>query len=367
MKVRVQNQVELAPLTTLQLGGTAGYFLAATSLEEIVQGLSFAKDSRIPVCILGGGSNTIFSDAGFPGLVLQIQTRGMEVLQENVDSVIVDVSAGEDWDGFVLHCIEHGWAGVECLSGIPGSVGAVPIQNVGAYGQEVSQTIVSVRCLDRITFEQVVFSAEECEFDYRQSRFKSYDRDRYIVLSVAFQLSTRTIQEPRYHELKQALVQSGESFLEGASIITMDEDRKKNLLRLREAVISLRRKKSMVIDPMDPESRSAGSFFLNPVIQEAQLQDFRSRMEDAGFHDYPCYESQGKYKLSAAWLVENAGFPKGYTENGVGISRSHSLALVNRKGSSRALLELSRKIQKKVFDFSGVWLEREPVIAGAEE
>ena len=363
MSAEIQSQIPLAELTTLKLGGPARNYIKAQSIEEIIQGLSLAKDQKLPLYVLGGGSNTIFSDQGFPGLVLHIATAGIETIEEDETSVVLDVAAGETWDAFVQHCIAFGLAGVECLSGIPGSVGAVPIQNVGAYGQEVAQTIVSVRCLDRITFEQIVFSNEECEFAYRQSRFKSYDRDRYIVLAVAFRLSTVQIQEPRYEELRQAL-----DPIDGQdSTQKRPEDRIDALLRLRNAVLALRKKKSMVVDESDPESVSAGSFFLNPVIKPEALAEFKAKMEQAGFTDYPCFESDNAFKLSAAWLVEHSGFSRGYTEHGVGISRSHSLALVNRGGRASALMELARKIQKKVFEFSGIWLEREPVLAGPEK
>ncbi|MBU41758.1 MAG: UDP-N-acetylenolpyruvoylglucosamine reductase [Spirochaetaceae bacterium] len=372
MNSAIESQRELAPLTTLRLGGDARYFLKASSVEDILHGLSFAREKKIPLYTLGGGSNTIFSDQGFPGLVMHIATRGIETIDQDERSALLDVQAGENWDEFVQHCIAHGLAGVECLSGIPGQVGAVPIQNVGAYGQEVAQTIESVRCLDRITFEQVVFTNQQCEFAYRQSRFKSYDRDRYIVLGVAFRLSTVNIQEPRYEELKRALGPvdfSHASGIPGAPDKTLAraEERAEALQRLREAVLALRKKKSMVVDRADPNSISAGSFFLNPVIPAGQIQDFRDRMERAGLTDYPCFEVPDGFKLSAAWLVENSGFQKGFTENGVGLSENHSLALVNRGGSAKALMELARKIQKRVFEFSGVWLEREPVLAGPEE
>ena len=365
MPLNPERAKDLHDLTTLHLGGKAEFYVSARSLEEIVQALSFARDRKLPVCILGGGSNTIFSDQGFPGLVIHIHTRGIELIGEDERTALLDVQAGEVWDDFVQHCISHGLAGVECLSGIPGFVGAVPIQNVGAYGQEVSRTIESVRCLDRITFEQVVFSNAECEFAYRQSRFKSYDKDRYVVLSVAFRLWRKTIEEPRYEELRQALTDSPLTGPENAR----PEERIEALLRLRQAVIALRKKKSMVVDPNDPESKSAGSFFMNPVLPRAQMEDFRRRMAEVGLSEYPDFPSESgeSYKLSAAWLVENSGFAKGYSENGVGISSSHSLALVNRGGTTKALMQLSRKIQKRVFEFCGVWLEREPVLVGAEE
>ncbi|MCB1138834.1 MAG: UDP-N-acetylmuramate dehydrogenase [Leptospiraceae bacterium] len=367
MSPNPERAKELQALTTLELGGKAEYYIAARSLEEILQALSFARDRKLPVCLLGGGSNTIFSDQGFSGLVLHLQTKGVELIDEDERSALLDVQAGEVWDDFVSHCIAHGLAGVECLSGIPGYVGAVPIQNVGAYGQEVSRTIESVRCLDRITFEQVVFTNSQCDFAYRQSRFKSYDKNRYVVLSVAFRLWRKTIEEPRYEELKQAMADLPGA--QAASRSARPEERIEALLRLRQAVLALRKKKSMVVDPHDPESKSAGSFFMNPVIPQSGIEDFRRKMTEAGFEEYPCFpaESGQAYKLSAAWLVEKSGFAKGYSENGVGISASHSLALVNRGGSTKALMELSRKIQKRVLDFSGVWLEREPVLVGPEE
>ena len=371
----MQTNIALAPFTTLQLGGKAAHFLEATSIEEILQGLSYSKDRRLPIYILGGGSNTIFADGGFPGLVMRIATRGKETIEQDDSNAILDVQAGEVWDEFVIHCISHGLSGIECLSGIPGSVGAVPIQNVGAYGQEVADTIASVRCLDRITFEQRVFTNQECEFGYRQSRFKGYDRDRYVVLSVAFRLSRTTINEPRYDELKQALrpisknssTAAGESdwHVPGGDQVR-PEERVDALMRLRSAVLNLRKKKSMVVDNSDPESRSAGSFFLNPVLSAEQLQEFKTRMESRGIVDYPCFAAGDSFKLSAAWFVENAGFAKGTTVGGVGVSKNHSLALVNRGGTSSELMDLSRSIQKKVLEFSGVWLDREPVLVGGE-
>ena len=240
----LHENIPLAPLTTMGLGGPARYLAECTSLAEMRDCLTWAEAEGLPVQVLGGGSNVLFADAGYSGLVLKVGLSGVVF-----NGATVEVAAGEDWDAFVQCCVERGLAGVECLSGIPGSVGATPIQNVGAYGQEVKDTIAEVRALDRQTLEEIAFAPAECGFAYRQSRFKGADRDRFIVTSVTYRLDDSGQPQIRYPELRRHV-----------------SDDRPTLATVRDTVLALRRGKSMVIDPQDPNSRSVGSFFLNPVI-----------------------------------------------------------------------------------------------------
>jgi UDP-N-acetylmuramate dehydrogenase len=319
--------VELAALTTLRLGGPAGAFVEARSEDELV---AAAPDAAL---IVAGGSNVVVADAGVPGTVVRIATRGVER-----DGERLTVAAGEDWDALVARCVADRLQGFECLSGIPGSVGATPIQNVGAYGQEVAETVESVRVLDRATGRVEELGAAECGFVYRGSVFKYHDRR--VVLSVTFRLRAEPVSGPlRYAELARALdVPVGGSA---------------PLAEVREAVLALRRRKGMVIDPADPDSVSAGSFFTNPVLEAAP----------DGAPAWP--EPDGRVKTSAAWLIEQAGFHRGYGDGRVGISAKHTLALVNRGGGSTAeLLALAREIAGGVQERFGIALHPEPVLVG---
>jgi len=319
--------VELAELTTLRLGGPAGSFVEARSEAELIEAARGAE------LVMAGGSNVVVADEGVPGTVVRIVTRGVER-----DGPRLTVAAGEDWDALVERCVAEGLQGFECLSGIPGTVGATPIQNVGAYGQEVSETVVSVRVFDRATGRVEDMPAAACGFVYRGSVFKY--RDRRVVLSVTFRMRDGRESGPiRYAELARAL----DVPLGGTA----------PLADVREAVLALRRRKGMVIDPEDPDSVSAGSFFTNPILDAAP----------EGAPTWP--EAGGRVKTSAAWLIERAGFQRGYGNGRVGISTKHTLALVNRGGASTAeLMALAREIAAGVDDRFGIALHPEPVLVG---
>jgi UDP-N-acetylmuramate dehydrogenase len=321
--------VELAELTTLRLGGPAASYVEARTEAELIDA---ARDAAL---IVAGGSNLVVADEGVPGPVVRIATRGIER-----DGTRLTVAAGEDWDALVARCVDDGLQGFECLSGIPGSVGATPIQNVGAYGQEVAETIVSVRVFDRETGRVEEMTAADCGFEYRSSVFKYHDRR--VVLTVTFALREATESGPlRYGELTRALgVEVG-----GTA----------PLAAVREAVLALRRGKGMVIDPADPDSVSAGSFFTNPILAAVP----------EGAPAWP--EPDGRVKTSAAWLIEQAGFRRGYGNGRAGISTKHTLALVNRGGATTVeLVALAREIAAGVEDRFGIALHPEPVLVGVD-
>ncbi len=356
--MRIREDVPLAPMTSLRVGGGAKRFVEATDANEIVRAVADADARGERVLVLGGGSNLVVGDAGFDGLVVRVASRGVTAkrLAGQADRVQVDVEAGEPWDDFVARCVSEGWSGVECLSGIPGLAGATPIQNVGAYGQEVKETITSVRVLDRQTHDERDLAASECGFAYRASMFKC--DARFVVTRVTFELDVRPDGAPvRYAELARALGVSAGS--------------RAPLEETRRTVIALRRVKGMVLDAADPDSVSAGSFFVNPVLDDAQLASFIGRalargIEDAAIPRFP--NDDGRTKLSAGWLIERSGFAKGWgpsPEARVGISRKHALALVNRGGATCAeLLDVARAIQRGVESAFGVALVMEPVMVG---
>lgn len=344
--MRIEQNISLAEYTTLGLGGQARFFCVAKSMADIKEALAYAKDNNLGIHVLGGGSNTIFPDKGLECLVIKIELLGVSFTDVD-EQVLVTAGAGENWDDLVKTCVEKGLAGIECLSGVPGLAGATPVQNVGAYGQEVSQTIAVVKAIEVATGNEAQFINTNCEFGYRTSRFKTRDLGKYIITEVNFGLNKNGEPAIKYPELKAAL---------GAN---------PTLLDVRQAVLELRAKKSMVIKAGDPNARSVGSFFTNPVLSEADWEVLKKRwQDDKGVGAIPIYPSDGKIKISAAWLVEHAGWKKGYTENGVGISSNHALALVNTNGSTEKLLTLAEKIEKSVFEKFGIKLEREPYVAG---
>jgi UDP-N-acetylmuramate dehydrogenase len=324
--------MRLAPLTTLRLGGPAGRLIEAHSEAELVQAVRAGAD-----LVLAGGSNVVIADDGVPGTVVLVRTRGVVH-----DGGLTIVAAGEPWDELVARTVGEGLQGFECLSGIPGSTGATPIQNVGAYGQDVSETVEWVRVYDRDTDEVRTMAAAECGFDYRTSVFKH--RDRWTVLAVAFRLREAAVSGPlRYAELARTLgVPVG-------GTAPLDE--------VRAAVLGLRRGKGMVIDPADPDSVSAGSFFTNPIL----THEAWSKLPNA-----PAFpEPDGRIKTSAAWLIEQAGFHRGYGNGRIGISTKHTLALVNRgEGTTAELVALAREIAGGVEARFGVVLAPEPVFVG---
>ncbi|KRB80200.1 UDP-N-acetylenolpyruvoylglucosamine reductase [Nocardioides sp. Root190] len=342
----------LADLTTLRIGGPASRYVPVADEQELVAAVEAADAAGQPVLVVGGGSNLVVADAGFEGTVVHLVGGGVEVSDDGCGVASVTVAAGEPWDAFVARAVAEGWVGVEALSGIPGTVGATPIQNVGAYGQEVSQTIARVRVWDRKLRGQRTFAAAECLFGYRHSRFKAdrYDAagGRHLVLEVSFDFPTGQLSTPvAYAELARTLgVEPGE---------------RAPLADVRAAVLGLRRSKGMVLDAEDHDTWSAGSFFTNPVVDPAQVPD--------GAPSYP--QPDGTVKTSAAWLIEHAGFGKGFGLDRpaarTSLSTKHTLALTNRGGASATeLLDLAREVRAGVEERFGIRLVNEPVLVGAE-
>lgn len=333
----------LADYTTFHLGGPARRFVTATDVDALQAAVTEADEAGEPVLLLGGGSNLLVADEGFAGTVVRIATSGVDV--ESSDEVIIaTVAAGESWDGFVVRAVESGWAGVECLSGIPGLVGSTPIQNVGAYGADVAQVISAVRVFDRRERAGVTLSAAQCRFGYRDSLFKR-SPGRYIVLSVEMRLRTSDLSEPvRYPELANRLnVAVGDRAPIGD---------------VRDAVVALRRSKGMVIDPQDHDTWSAGSFFTNPFVTPQQ-----AAMLPAEAPRFP--QDDGTVKTSAAWLISHAGFAKGFGTPPATLSTKHVLALTNRGGASAAdILGLARTVRAGVERAYGIVLEPEPNLVG---
>jgi UDP-N-acetylmuramate dehydrogenase len=350
-----QAHVPLAPFTTFGLGGAARYFVRVSSLAELREAIAWASVRSLSIFFLGGGSNLVVSDDGFDGLVVKIELRGIELRDEG-DDVLVTAAAGEEWDALVAFCVERNLAGIECLSGIPGCVGATPIQNVGAYGQDVSETVSAVEVLDRRDGTLRHLTPAECEFGYRSSFFKNVDPERYVVTAVTYRLRRGGSASLRYPELENYVREHhGESA---------------TLQQVRESVIAIRKRKGMVIDPADPDTRSAGSFFMNPLLDADAFADFERRVAAAGVlregESIPRYPAAaGKVKTSAAWLIERAGFRKGYGEGAAGISSKHTLALVNRGGATtKELVALVEEIQRSVREKFGVELHPEPNFVG---
>jgi len=340
--MRQKQNVPLAGHTTLRLGGPAARLLEIESVDELVTVARDLDARGEPVLVLGGGSNLVVADEGFAGTVLKLAFDAIEV---SPNDVIVD--GGADWDRLVARAVDEGWRGVECLSGIPGSVGATPMQNVGAYGQEVSETIARVRVLDRTTGTVSWIANEDCAFAYRSSRFRG--QSRYIVVQVAFVFPPDTQSSPiRYGELSRAL--------------GIAEGERAPLRDVRDVVLRLRGAKGMILDAADPESVSAGSFFVNPIVDAADV----ARIEQAASATVPRFPMpDGSVKVPAAWLIERAGFAKGYGRGGVSISRKHALALVHRgNGSTGALLSLAREVRDTVQSRFGVQLSAEPIMVG---
>jgi len=339
------EEVPLAPYTTFKIGGPAQWFAEAASEADLLEALEFIEERRLPLFVLGGGSNLLVSDAGFAGLVLRIGLKGIQHFLDG-DRAAFRVAAGEIWDEFVSRTVAEICAGIECLAGIPGTVGGTPVQNVGAYGQEVSQTIQGVRVLDLQSSKFVEMAGPECGFAYRQSLFNSTSRGRYIVTRVDYSLTPGGAPTLSYTDLRR--------HFQGAQ-------QTPSLLQIAAAVREIRRQKGMFLVDGDPDCASAGSFFKNPVVDWASLSAIEAALP-AGTRvpQYPAGE--GKVKLAAAWLVEQAGFAKGYGNGRAGISSRHTLALVNRGGAKAAdVLALSGEIAARVAAKFGVRLEPEPV------
>ncbi|SFL41310.1 UDP-N-acetylmuramate dehydrogenase [Streptomyces pini] len=344
------HDAPLAPLTTFRLGGPAARLVTATTDEEVTEEVRAADAAGTPLLLVGGGSNLVIADEGFAGTALRIATTGFRL-----EGTRLELAAGENWSEAVARTVEAGLAGVECMAGIPGSAGATPIQNVGAYGQEVSSTVTEVVAYDRRSGETVTIPAAECGFSYRHSRFKA-DPTRFVVLRVRFELEDAGgLSAPlRYAETARALgVETGERV---------------PVERARETVLKLRAGKGMVLDPEDHDTWSAGSFFTNPVLTEAEHAAFLARVAerlgpDAAPPAYPA--GDGLVKTSAAWLIDRAGFAKGYGDGPARISTKHTLALTNRGPATTAdLLALAREVRDGVREAFGVTLVNEPVTVG---
>lgn len=355
----IRENVPLAPMTTFGIGGEARYFVDAHTEEALVAALGFAEEKNIGVFILGGGSNILVADSGFDGLVIRIALKGVSIMElpteMSGDAVLVTARAGEDWDEFVSWCVENDLAGLECLSGIPGSVGGTPIQNVGAYGQEVSESIVSVRVLDRTSLSVVDIPGSECGFSYRSSIFNTSEKGRYIVLSVTYELKRGGRPKVAYRDLEKEL---------GGEEATLAD--------ARSAVSRIRKSKGMLVRQGGADSRSAGSFFKNPVVDEESFRRIEDAARELGLinegSEVPSYPvADGLFKVPAAWLIESSGFPKGFVKGNAGLSTVHTLAITNRGGATASeVLALREAIRARVLEVFGVGLVEEPTFVGFE-
>lgn len=325
----------------------------ARSDHEVREALRWAAAAERPVTVLGGGSNVVVADAGVPGLVVHL-TGGWVSLESDADGLLLRATAGQPWDRVVEASVDAGLAGLECLSGIPGTVGATPIQNVGAYGVEVGDLIEWVRVLDRETLEEGFLGADECRFAYRWSRFRD-EPERWVVLEVAFRLTRGRGHPLAYRELAELFQEDSPPPAE-----------------VRRAVLGLRRGKSMVVDPEDPNRRSVGSFFVNPVVAAARWPELVARAAAAGViageAEIPRFPVDGGFKVPAGWLVERAGFARGHRQGEVGLSSAHALCLVHHGGGTTAdLVALARSIQSRVDELFGLRLRAEPSFLGFSE
>jgi UDP-N-acetylmuramate dehydrogenase len=350
------EHVPLAPYTTLGVGGPARFFVKAMAEDQIQNAMDFAHSHSCPVFILGGGSNIVVSDKGFPGLVVKIELPGIQALGD-ADNSEISVGAGVEWDAFVQHSINRNLGGIECLSGIPGTVGGAPVQNIGAYGQEVSDAILGVSAMDRTSNSILQLDRADCQFSYRSSIFNTTQKDRYIILRVNFSLRTDGKPSIHYKDLQH-------HFSPNSKTPTLEE--------AREAVLRIRDSKAMILRENDPDSKSVGSFFKNPVLSLDTAANIERDAQARGIIGdseriprFPAHE--GNEKLPAAWLIEHAGFHKGYVLGRAGISSKHALAIVNRGGAAaQDILDLMHRIQIRVLELFGVNLDPEPVFVGFE-
>ncbi len=345
-----KENVLLAPFTTMKVGGAARYFVEVRTENEAIEAINWAKNRNLKIFILGGGSNVIISDAGFPGLVILNRIKGIEIKSQN-GKIILKVGAGENWDDFVSYAVESGWQGVENLSGIPGTVGAAPVQNIGAYGQSVGDTILKVKAISIPDSRIKEFSNKECKFGYRTSIFRSEGYGCYFITSVTFLLKKNKDFSPvlSYSDLKKYFSSLG---------------RQPTLREVRRAIIEIRAKKGMVILPGYESYFSVGSFFKNPLISRDEFERIRSIIKQNSFDGMSemswFWPQDDKIKVSAAKLIEESGFYRGYKEGNVGISPKHSLAIINYgKAKSRDILEFAKKIQNRVKEKFSVELEPE--------
>jgi UDP-N-acetylmuramate dehydrogenase len=336
---RWQESIVLAPFTTLGIGGPARWFARATDSEHLA---AASGVQGVPLFVLGGGSNLVVADEGFCGLVLQVAIRGIQATTQG-DDVLVTAGAGEPWDTLVEFAVKRGLAGVECLSGIPGTVGGTPIQNVGAYGQEVAAVIEWVAALDRATGATVRLSPQECGFAYRMSRFKREDAGRFLIFEVAFRFDPGALPTVTYPDVVDYMAQ------QKIGCPTVRD--------VRDAVLQIRRRKGMVLDAADPDTRSVGSFFMNPVVDHATFE----RIAPAPHY---LMDNDG-VKIPAAWLIQQSGFARGHVDGAVGLSTKHPLAIINRGGATaRDVLQLARRIKLAVGERFDIHLRPEPIFVG---
>jgi UDP-N-acetylmuramate dehydrogenase len=334
----------------MEVGGRARFFVDAEREETVLAALEWSRRRGLPLLVLGGGSNVVVDDAGVEALVVRIALRGIAIHEQGA-RIELTVAAGEPWDDLVRLTVARGWAGLECLSGIPGLVGATPIQNVGAYGQDVSETVTAVRALDCRTGRIIGLAKGECGFAYRDSRFRTGEPGRWLVLAVVYRLAAGGAPAVRYADVERVLAERGRVTPSVADV--------------RDAVLAIRRSKSMVLDAGDENRRSCGSFFVNPVVTRDELRALEARVRDATMPRWP--EPDGRVKLSAAWLIERAGFPRGSVAGPVGISTRHALAIVAHDGAqARDVVALARRVQSVVAERFGVRLTPEPVFWGRE-
>jgi UDP-N-acetylmuramate dehydrogenase len=347
--VAVRDNVPLAPLTTLGVGGQARWFARAESAEDVARAHRWCRERSVPLLVLGGGSNLVVGDDGFAGLVLELAVTGVSTWS-SADGTFVTAGAGEVWDAFVASMVGSGLGGVECLSGIPGTVGGTPIQNVGAYGQQVSSVIDHVVAFDRTAAAEVLLTAADCEFAYRTSRFKGEDAGRFLVCYVTFRLG----QVPPTVVYPDVIAE-----LDRAGL------RQPDLAAVRRAVLAIRRRKGMVLDSDDADTRSVGSFFVNPVVDTADHERISTVM-GARAPGFPA--GMDRVRIPAAWLIERCGFPRGTTHGPVGLSRKHGLAIVNRGGATaRDVVRFASAVKRGVADRCGVDLRPEPVFVGLDD
>lgn len=351
--MEIRENILLAPYTTFRIGGPARWFMEATNEAELMEAVMFARNQRADLFVLGGGSNLLVADKGFPGVVVHVANRGIREQMDGAYSIFT-TAAGENWEGFVNDVVERDFAGVECMVGIPGTVGGTPVQNVGAYGQEVATTIVSVRALDRTTLRMVDFAGSGCQFTYRRSIFNSTARDRYIVTEVSYRLRAHGAPHLAYQDLADAFAGKAAP----------------KLSQVSKMVREIRRRKGMLLVEGDANCRSAGSFFKNPVVSESLLADISARVtKEANLSGAGQVESiphfaaeKGTVKLLAGWLIEHAGFPRGFALGAAGISTKHTLSIVNRGDATAAgILALRDQIRQRVLSQFGICLEQEPV------
>jgi UDP-N-acetylmuramate dehydrogenase len=348
-RIEIQESVPLADLTTFGVGGPARYFVRIPSEKDAVSALSFADERGLETLVLGGGSNVLISDEGFTGLMILNRITGFSV-EEAGDTMLVTVGGGRDWQDFTDLCVAKGWQGIECLAGIPGTVGASPIQNIGAYGQEVSQVISQVRCLETATGKAVTFDNEVCAFRYRESIFNTGEVGKYLVTSVTFRLTRGGAPFIHYRELEERL----------------SEIPSPTLTDVRDAVIAIRDSKGVLVRTGYESFKSAGSFFKNPVVSRARFESVEALV--AGHGDSKNWAwplPNGDVKISAAYLIQRSGFDRGYRRGNVGISPHHTLILINHgRASAREVVDFAAEVQQRVLDRFGVLLTPEARLIG---